>query len=908
MKQSLLPLLLLYTALLFSQSKVDSLHIALEESSDDSLKVKLLNQISSAYLYSSADTALLYSRKALVLSEELKYLPGEAEAKRNLTMIYRLLGDYPRAIENGFAALDIYEEIGDQLHMAKTLNGLGSVYFRLEDYEESLNYYNQGLQVFEKLKDEYGQAIAYVNIGNVYKNIDQAQKSMENYSKALKINRRLGHKLRTSINLENIGTLYINQEKYDKALPYLFEALNLSREISDNQGIAASSSHIANIYQKKGKIQKSMEYAALSYEVASQNRLKIESASACLTLSKNYSSLKNFENALKFYQLHKAYRDSLYNEANLEKLQHIETSYEVQQREQELTIKEQTIALLERDKKISGLWRNILIVGLITLTLIGFLIYKFLRANSRRDKALLLAEQASTQQLEALDRAKSRFFANISHEFRTPLTLIKGPIERLEQNPNDQLSIETVKMIRRNTNRVLKLVNQLLDLSKIDESSLELDPTEGDVYKCIRAATSSFNSHAAQRNIDYRVQIPRATLWASFDRDKMEKIVFNLLSNAFKFSNDGAEISFEAEHSKQELRIQVSDSGKGIPEKALPFIFDRFFQVDNSSTKEHGGSGIGLSLSKDLVELMNGTITATSEVHKGSSFIVVIPILKIETRQREAVEFIKEDGVLPKQKSFEFDEMDQRDLPQLLLVEDNDDMRSFIKESLGVHFKVDEAQDGRVGLKKAIKDSPELIISDLMMPKMDGIELCKKLKTDVRTSHIPVIMLTAKAGMDNKIEGLEIGADDYLTKPFDARELLARTKNLLKQRQNLRDLYGRMERGIDPKKITVTSIDQKFLEQILAVLEDNYADPNFGVGEMQKSMSMSRSHLHRKIKALTNEAPSELIRNFRLKRAAQLLLQKADSVTQIAYKVGFNNLSYFAKSFKDLYGVAPSSY
>jgi len=511
------------------------------------------------------------------------------------------------------------------------------------------------------------------------------------------------------------------------------------------------------------------------------------------------------------------------------------------------------------------------------------------------------------EKLKELDKAKSRFFANISHEFRTPLTLIKGPIEYLEQNYEEKLSMENVKMIRRSANRVLNMVNQLLDLSKIDEGSLKLTPTEGDVFKCLRTATSSFNSHAAQRNIDFKVNIPQATLWTSFDRDKLENILYNLLGNAFKFSDDGAEIIFIASFDNFNLAITISDSGDGIPSEKLPFIFDRFFQVDSSATKEKEGSGIGLSLSKDLVELMGGSIEVTSEVNMGTQFRLNIPIEEIHTRPREAVK--KEPQISkPFVKPFQFSKEDRRDLPKVLLVEDNADMRHFISEHLLKFYKVKEAVNGELGFNKAVKDSPDLIITDLMMPKMDGIELCKRLKTDVNTSHIPVIMLTAKAGLENKIEGLETGADDYLTKPFDGRELLVRIRNLIAQRQKLRKLYSNKTIEVDPKKITVTSIDQKFLEQLLALLEENYSDPNFSVPIMQKSLAMSKTQLHRKLKALTNEAPGELLRNFRLKRAAQLLSQKADSVTQVAYQVGFNNLSYFAKCFKEIYGVAPSAY
>ncbi|NNE76675.1 MAG: response regulator [Pricia sp.] len=529
------------------------------------------------------------------------------------------------------------------------------------------------------------------------------------------------------------------------------------------------------------------------------------------------------------------------------------------------------------------------------------------RTSEVRHQANQLKIQS--EKLQELDKAKSKFFANISHEFRTPLTLIKGPIEQLDQNLTENLNRETIQMIKRNANRLLSKVNQLLDLSKIDEGSLKLVPIEGDVYKCLRAATSSFNSHAAHRNLDYRVEIPSTRLWASFDSDKLENIIYNLLGNAFKFSKDGSKISFFAEYTKYGLRIKVSDAGKGIPSDKLPFIFDRFFQVDNSDARDKGGSGIGLSLTKDLVELMDGTITVSSELEKGTVFNVLLPIREIRVPSKENLDTKSTiDHTNWRKQTFEFSKVDKRSVPNILLVEDNADMRDFIRGHLIRLYKVKEAINGEMGFQKAITTPPDLIITDLMMPKMDGIELCKKLKTDVQTSHIPVIMLTAKAGIDNKIEGLETGADDYLTKPFDGEELLVRIKNLIEQRQRLRELFSNKEIDLDPKKVTVTSVDRKFIEQVLELLELNFSDSEFGVPQMQSALAMSKTQLHRKLKALTNESPGELLRNFRLKMAAQLLAQKADSVTQIAYRVGFNNLSYFAKCFKELYGVAPSSF
>ncbi|MGI9542304.1 MAG: hybrid sensor histidine kinase/response regulator transcription factor, partial [Cyclobacteriaceae bacterium] len=577
--------------------------------------------------------------------------------------------------------------------------------------------------------------------------------------------------------------------------------------------------------------------------------------------------------------------------------------------------------------------------SLFVLAGIGFigLIVQLRFAQLRREKAALekqvsertgevlnknqqLQRQAETlafqaEKLRETDQLKSRLFANISHEFRTPLTLIKGPVDQLAENPDSSLSQPNISMIRRNTNRLLRLVNQLLDLSKLDAGRLQLVPTEGDIFKCLRAATSSFTALATQQNLDYQVSIPSSELLAFFDRDKLEKIIYNLLSNAFKFTPDQGTIIFSASYDHNQMTMTVTDSGRGIPLEKLNYIFDRFYQVDDSQTREQEGTGIGLALTKELIVLMNGSIEVNSDPESGSTFHIIIPMEKVHTSPAPVSSLLAgQEGPSSTfdEEDLKSDRLTDRSLRPgksnlVLVVEDNVDMRNYIRQQLCEDYEVLEALHGQDGLNQARHQVPDLIITDLMMPRMDGTELCQQLKTDQRTSHIPVIMLTAKASLENKIEGLETGADDYLTKPFDSRELAVRVKNLIDQRQKLRELFAQGI-NVDPKQITVTSLDEQFLQNTLDLLEEKYADANFGVPQMQESLTMSKTQLHRKVKALTDQAPGELLRNFRLKRAAQILAQEGENVTQVAYSVGFNNLSYFAKCFKDLHGVAPSEY
>ncbi len=816
----------------------------------------------------------------------------------NMANIYVETGEYVKAMELYTKAAEEHKAKGNIKDYGIILGNIALIQRRLEDYPKAIAYLEQSDSIFNLVDYLPGKAFVEYSLAVVYKNSGKLKEALKYNRKALKSYELLGNIKRQAYAQYTMGSINWEQKNYEGALVDYKKAHDLSLAIKDSVNVGYCLKAIGDAHHKLNNNKEAKENLLRALDVSKAIQLNLIEMDACESLASIYESEKNYGEALKYKNMFIKVKDSFYVKEKRGLAAEIEAKYQNEEKTKE-------IALLESDKKLQTLQlakrvneRNAIIALTIILLLLAGLLYNQYRIKQKTNK-----------ELRELDELKSNFFANISHEFRTPLTLIKGPIEQLEQNPAEGLKIESIKMIRRNTNRVLQLVNQLLDLSKIDKGSLQLEQTEGEVFKCLRGAASSFSSHAAQRGIDYKVQIPHELFWASFDRDKLEKIIYNLLGNAFKFSDDGETISFSASYLDNELRIVVSDTGKGIPEEKLPFIFDRFYQVQQGTTREHEGSGIGLSLSKELVALMDGTITASSEIDKGTIFTVALPIQKIKTGTLASEPtFPPNPNADAVKKPFELERKVNSILPRLLLVEDNPDMSYFIKEHLQELYHVQEAKNGKLGLEAAKQNPPDLIITDVMMPEMDGVELCKAVKSNLDTSHVPVIMLTAKAGIENKIEGLEMGADDYLTKPFEPKELLARVKNLIEQRKKLRNRFSQREVFIDPKEIAVTSLDQKFLEELLGLLEQEFSNSNFGVREMQEHLAQSKTQLHRKLKALTGESPGELLRNFRLKRAAQLLSKKADTVTQIAYMVGFNNLSYFAKCFKELYGVSPSAY
>jgi DNA-binding response OmpR family regulator/nitrogen-specific signal transduction histidine kinase len=542
-----------------------------------------------------------------------------------------------------------------------------------------------------------------------------------------------------------------------------------------------------------------------------------------------------------------------------------------------------------------------------------------------------------------IDRMKSRFFANISHEFRTPLTLIIGPIEKIKPNITAEEIQKQTGLIKRNVGSLLSLVNQLLDLSKLEAGKLTLNALSGNIVSFVKGLVLCFESVAYHKDISLKVKASNNDIQLYFDRDKMEKILTNLLSNAFKFTPEGGKIAIHITQTEQNsVEIKIRDTGIGISEDELPKLFDRFYQVDSSQTREHEGTGLGLALTKDLVELHHGGISVKSKQGDPdlsgtgwTEFTIVLPsgrdhlnddeILHQQTSEKEIVfsetkdlaqmespisdedELMDIDNTLINGKS-ELVEFVVEDKILILVVEDHRDVRDYIKDSLGDNFNFSEASNGEEGVRTAQKLIPDLIISDIMMPKTDGHELTRTLKNDEKTSHIPIILLTAKFEQESKLEGLETGADDYLTKPFDSKELQIRVKNLIDNRKKLREKFGRGEYIPKTAGKKFTNLEERFMSKIVEVIENHLSEEEFSIEQLAAEMYMSRMQLHRKLKALTGKSSSLYIRSFRLLRARKMIQDQQGNISEIAYSVGFSSPAYFTKCFKNEFGSPPSEF
>jgi signal transduction histidine kinase/ligand-binding sensor domain-containing protein/DNA-binding response OmpR family regulator len=532
--------------------------------------------------------------------------------------------------------------------------------------------------------------------------------------------------------------------------------------------------------------------------------------------------------------------------------------------------------------------------------------------NRERLRSELKLERLTAEKMQELDALKSDFFANLSHEFRTPLSLIKAANDSLHQQHGTDMHNSHYQLIERQAGHLLNMVNQILDLSRLESGKLALVPQSVNLSSFLLQLSRSFVPLFESRNLTFRYTVPMQTLWVSVDQDKLSGIISNLLTNATKFTPNGGQVQFSAlvddrQSDKISLRFVVQDTGIGIPDNQLPHIFDRFFQADGSATRSYEGTGIGLALVKELVALHRGVIDVESDVGKGTTFTVQLTFTSVDPD-------LQANPTVPSEAHRPYVQPVQHGQPQsaaqrarLLIIEDHPDLRSFLVDCFAENYDTIAVDNGSDGFEQAITQFPDLIISDVMMPGINGMELCRRLKTDERTSHIPIVLLTAKAAAESKRAGLQTGADEYLTKPFDRQELLLRVENLLESRRKLRDRFSK-QLLVQPAEVTVNSTDERFLQQVFTVLETNLSDASFDVAAFSIQMAISQTHLHRKLTALVGQSANELIRSFRLKRAASLLIQQHGNVSEIAFMVGFTNPNYFAKCFRDQFGQTPTAY
>ena len=560
---------------------------------------------------------------------------------------------------------------------------------------------------------------------------------------------------------------------------------------------------------------------------------------------------------------------------------------------------------------------HFLVVALAIYTVLSFYITESIRIKEKEAK-----------RLQELDTIKTNFFTNITHEFRTPLTVILGMSDLISKNSGRYLH-QGLKLIHQNGIRLLHLINQILDLSKLEAKSMQNHFIQNDIISFLRQATEPFKHLADGKNIRFHFLSDFNIFRMDFDAEKITSLVSNLMSNAIKYSDTDSDIYFTVSegsktnpgnnsgfspfpdriiHTERILKLTVKDRGCGIPEQELPRIFDRYYQTENVNRNHQNGTGIGLLVVKELVDLLKGNLHVKSVPGKGSEFSVLLPVTNnaIETEIHESLKFGFKELLQEDIENHNFMEPGI-ELPHLLIIEDNDDVVTYIRCVVGGEFLVDRAMDGDQGLNMAMKMIPDMILADIMMPKKDGFEVCKTLKEDFRTSHIPIILLSAKADKESQITGIGCGADAYLSKPFDPKELMVRMRSLIETRKKLIAKYRTYAIATITDEMEPVNPDELFLRKLKEIMGVNYEDDSFDTNQLARNIGLSRVQLFRKLKALTGASASHFIRFYRLSRAKEKIIRTSENISEIAFGVGFKDPAYFTRAFNKEFGITPSS-
>jgi signal transduction histidine kinase/DNA-binding response OmpR family regulator len=857
------------------------------------------------------EASLPFYRRELAMALDLKDLSLQGRALNRIGGLKQNTGEYDSSLIYLTQAAKIKEQIGDKLEVAIIYSNIGNVFSDMKLPDKAIEWLEKSLAIRLSLPDsERGAIIAYNNISIAYNGKQDYNKAIEYAQRGYDLAVQTGNKFLAGVLAGSLGHLWMEKKELDKSIEMSEKAAVLLTEANRKPNLVFPLVNLADAWFQKGDNAKALEYNDRGYAIMEELKL-IEPLEVYYENYANiYESQGNHKQALFWFKKFMALDDSLFNKEKLNAVAEAEARFQNEKKEAQLARQQ-----LELERQ-SSQKRTILIGAVAALLALGGG-FQYFRSKQkiRQKEAELTAQlrQAETEKLREMDAMKTAFFANVSHEFRTPLTLIISPLRKLLDNPAEKPNPSLYRTMLLSGERLLELVNQLLDLTKAEAGRLELQAAEADVLPLLRGVAGSFTSLADVRQIRFETAMPQGEIPASFDKDKLSKIVANLLSNSFKFTPEAGTVRLEVNTDKENLLLTVSDTGIGIEPSELPHVFERFYRAKEAMRAEVAGSGIGLALTKELVELHGGSIGVESPVARtggtGTVFSVRLPILKKALEPVTLKEELLTGATFPDTVPAGAEApplFPTNKTTQVLIVEDNPDVRLFVKDCLDNDYHILLAPDGQAGLETARKSIPDLIISDVMMPHMDGFELCRELKTDDRTSHIPVVMLTARAEQVDKMAGLTTGADDYLIKPFDARELLARVANLISQRKKLQEHYRRSLTFAASNPVEADSVDAVFLKKVREAVETNLEDENFSVVELGLQVGMSRSQLHRKLSALTGFSPNEIIRNMRLERAKELLEKKAGNASEIAYMTGFNSPAYFAKCFKDYFGVTPS--
>ena len=816
---------------------------------------------------------------------------------------FRRIGIMDEASTFHYKALTLCEQYYDKTsyvalkNRVVSLNGIGNVQLSMGNYSAAITAFRQALSGEQQLNSELGQAINYANIGAIFEKQGMIDSAWIYYRRSMLHNQAARSNLGISLCHTYFGNLLEKDKQWDNAIQEYRSAYDLMEKSQDRWHWIESCIALARVNISKGDMSSAQKYLTRASRTAKEMQSREHLREVYWLNYLYYEKLGNCPKAFENYKLSREYADSVSNIENTAHLQNIRVNFEKEKSSRELALIQKNYQMEQRTKNII-LFAGISIL-LLTIIIIGFLLY-VVRIKSRTQKIM-----------RHMETVRNKFFTNITHEFRTPLTVILGLANRLsEKTEKDQESIASLQTIIRQGDHLLNLVNQLLNISKVRSSIEEPEWRTGDIVAFIRMIVENFQIFAQQKHLNLIFVPQQNFLQADFVPEYFQKVMHNLLSNALKYTPKGGHIYITATQENNNLVIQIADSGKGIDKQDLPHIFETFYQGNNSCMDM--GTGVGLSLAKQMVETMGGQITVKSAVGKGTVFFVTLP-LKHGTSQWEEWTPDEPEKNLPPSvptpdPASSETEPSGADPATILLVEDNQDVAFYIGGLLKDRYRLLYARDGKEGLEKAIEYMPDLILTDLMMPGMNGFDLCREIRSSIVLNHIPIIIITAKSEDMDKVQGIEAGADAYLLKPFNTDELYVRIDKLLEQRRVLREKYSQALRNNCTDTVKLLPADQAFIDRLTDIIYSQISDTSLNSDRIAEKMCISKSQLNRKVRVITGSNTTAYILYVRMEKAKRMLSSNDMPIGDIAMQCGFEDVGYFGRVFKQTFHMTPSQY
>ena len=921
---------------------VDTLLMQLDTITEDTSRAKQLNLIAAKVWSHNLTKAAAYAESALELSEKIDFSSGQMVALYNMSVIFRRQGKTNEALETGGDALKIAKQLNNDTYIGRNYNSLGNVYEATGEFDRAVSSFLQAMEAYERIGYMFGQGLVNNNIGIVFKTqekYEQAKayftKAIDFYSKAKEeyIGQAKSARAQTLMNLGNIekndslaliymqqslkihtaldskygicsanigiGSLCMNNKLYDKALPFYLKALKLAEEVGSNERTAIAKTSLAKIYFHLGQHQKALSLSKEALDLTINMgevglELRIRSF-----LTKFYAATGDFKASNQQWVIYNALKDSIYNLETVKISNELEAKYQSSKTKADLVASQLEVEL-EKNKKNGILF----IAG--GLLLLGLFIAQWLVAKQRKRQQQtqmeLTLKEKEAEQLKELDKFKSSFFTNISHELRTPLTLILSPLADILENKKSKIFDKELRLVQSNARNLHNLANEIMDLSKVEAGKLEVQESNVAIFETTKRIFSSFDSMAELRRIQFTLDNQLPNVNVQLDREKFEKIINNLLSNALKFTTEKGVVQMKAYKEGGQYFFEIKDNGKGIHSNDLPHVFDRFYQAKNRTGIEQGGTGVGLALSKEFAQLLNGKLSVESKFGKGSTFILQLPLKELEKSNIDSLEEETSIETTEIQSTY-VPFMVNGQKPKILIVEDNREMGKYLLQILSDDYQCTLAIDGLEAIRQLEKQPFDCITSDVMMPNMDGFELRDQINQNNQWRQIPFILLTARYLEEDKLRGFKLGVDDYLTKPFSTRELKARIHNMV-QNKIERDTFNVAEQKLP--KIQQLNVDDEWIKQVEAVVLENLDNPQFNVDLLGKAVGYSGKQLGRLIKKQTGLTTVNFILEIRLQKARELLERRqCPNVTAAYLEVGLSSMSYFTRKFTERFGKNP---